>query len=150
MHIVALANQKGGVGKTTTAVNLSGELARRGLRVLLVDCDPQGNATTSLGIAKRDLEVTTYDVIMGTAELKEAIHPTGRPGYDIVPASENLAGAMIELTTMERREWRMAEALKQIEGQYDWVLLDCPPSLGLLTLNALCAAESLLIPLQCE
>jgi chromosome partitioning protein len=149
-HIVALANQKGGVGKTTTAVNLGGELARRGLRLLLVDCDPQGNATTSLGIAKRDLEVTTYDVLMGAAKPKEAIRPTGRPGYDIMPASEHLAGAMIELTAVERREWRLAEALKQIEGQYDWVLLDCPPSLGLLTLNALCAAESVLIPLQCE
>jgi chromosome partitioning protein len=149
-QIVAFANQKGGVGKTTTAVNLAGEFARRGARVLLVDCDPQGNATTSLGIAKRDLATTTYDVIMGLVEPGEAIRPTGRPGYDIMPASEHLAGAMIELTTVERREWRLADALKQIESRYDWVLLDCPPSLGLLTLNALCAAANVLIPLQCE
>jgi chromosome partitioning protein len=149
-HIVALANQKGGVGKTTTAVNLAGEFARRGLRVLLVDCDPQGNATTSLGIAKRDLTVTTYDVVMGLANSDAAIRPTGRTGYDLMPASEHLAGAMIELTTVERREWQLAEALKQVKGQYDWILVDCPPSLGLLTLNALCAASGVLIPLQCE
>jgi chromosome partitioning protein len=149
-RIVAFANQKGGVGKTTTAVNLGGEFARRGLRVLLVDCDPQGNATTSLGVAKRDLAVTTYDVIMGLAEPEQAIRSTGRSSYDLMPASEHLAGAMIELTTVERREWRLAEALGKIEARYDWVLLDCPPSLGLLTLNALCAASGVLIPLQCE
>jgi chromosome partitioning protein len=149
-HIIALANQKGGVGKTTTSVNLAGELAQRGLRVLLVDCDPQGNATTSLGIVKRNLTVTAYDVIMGLAKPTDALRPTGRPGYDVIPASEDLAGAMIELTTVERREWRLAEALAQIDGLYDWILLDCPPSLGLLTLNALCAAEGVLIPLQCE
>ena len=149
-HIVAVANQKGGVGKTTTSVNLAGELARRGIRVLLADCDPQGNATTSLGIAKHNLTTTTYDVIMGLARPGEAILPTGRPDYDLMPSSEHLAGAMIELTTVERREWRLADALDRIDGLYDWVLLDCPPSLGLLTLNALCAAESVLIPLQCE
>jgi chromosome partitioning protein len=149
-YIVALANQKGGVGKTTTAVNLAGEFARRGLRVLLVDCDPQGNATTSLGITKRDLAATTYDVIMGLVEPGDAIRSTGRTGYDLMPASEHLAGAMIELTTADRREWRLAEALRRVENDYDWVLLDCPPSLGLLTLNALCAAAGVLIPLQCE
>jgi chromosome partitioning protein len=149
-RVVAFANQKGGVGKTTTAVNLGGEFALRGLRVLLVDCDPQGNATTSLGITKRDLTTTTYDVIMGMAEPDQAIRSTGRNGYDLMPASEHLAGAMIELTAVERREWRLAEALGKIETRYDWVLLDCPPSLGLLTLNALCAASGVLIPLQCE
>jgi chromosome partitioning protein len=149
-RIVALANQKGGVGKTTTAVNLGGEFARRGLRVLLVDCDPQGNATTSLGIAKRNLSATTYDVIMGLEEPDRAIVSTGRTGYDLMPASEHLAGAMIELTTVERREWCLAVALGKIEASYDWILLDCPPSLGLLTLNALCAASGVLIPLQCE
>jgi chromosome partitioning protein len=147
---LALANQKGGVGKTTTTVNLAGELARRGLHVLLVDCDPQGNATTSLGITKRNLRSTTYELIMGLTEVKEAIHPTGRTDLDIIPASEHLAGAMVELTSIERREWRLAEGLKQLDGKYDWILLDCPPSLGLLTLNALCAAEQVLIPLQCE
>jgi chromosome partitioning protein len=146
---IALANQKGGVGKTTNAVNLAGELARRGQQVLLIDCDPQGNATTSLGIAKRDLRATTYEVIAGLAGLDVAIQPTGRAGFDLVPANEHLAGAMVELTTVERREWRLADALRQVAG-YDWVILDCPPSLGLLTLNALCATQSVLIPLQCE
>jgi chromosome partitioning protein len=149
-RIVALANQKGGVGKTTTAVNLGGEFAKRGMRVLLVDCDPQGNATTSLGVAKRDLVTTTYDVIMGRKKPERAIVPTGRTGYDLMPASEHLAGAMIELTSVERREWCLAEALGKLEVQYDWILLDCPPSLGLLTLNGLCAASGVLIPLQCE
>jgi chromosome partitioning protein len=148
--MVALANQKGGVGKTTTAVNLAGELARRGQHVLLIDCDPQGNATTSLGISKRDLKLTTYDVLMGLVSANAAIRSTGRYGYDIIPASEDLAGAMVELTSVEEREWRLAEALQTLDGQYDRVLLDCPPSLGLLTLNALCAAGSVLIPLQCE
>jgi chromosome partitioning protein len=149
-QIVALANQKGGVGKTTTAVNLAGELARHGQRVLLVDCDPQGNATTSLGIAKRELEVTTYEVLMGLSNAEDAMRSTGRAGYDIMPASEQLAGAMVELTSLEEREWRLSKALEKLNGRYDRVLLDCPPSLGLLTLNALCAAGSVLIPLQCE
>lgn len=147
--ILALANQKGGVGKTTTSVNLAGELARRGQRVLLVDCDPQGNATTSLGIPKRNLRKTTYDVVMGLAPAAQAIYQTGREHFDLMPASEHLAGAMVELIEVEQREWRLAQALQGLEG-YDWVLLDCPPSLGLLTLNALCAADRVLIPLQCE
>ena len=150
MHVVALANQKGGVGKTTTAVNLAGELARRNQHILLIDCDPQGNATTSLGIAKRELSVTTYEVLMGLSSAQDAIRSTGRPQFDIIPASEHLAGAMIELTELDKREWRLAEALEPIDGRYDCVLLDCPPSLGLLTLNALCAARTVLIPLQCE
>ena len=147
--VIALANQKGGVGKTTTSVNLAGELSRRGHRVLLIDCDPQGNATTSLGIDKHSVVTSTYEMLMGLNVPKDVIHETGRTGYDLIPASENLAGAMVELTDIERREWRLAEALDQIEG-YHWVLLDCPPSLGLLTLNALCAAHYVLIPLQCE
>jgi chromosome partitioning protein len=149
-NIIALANQKGGVGKTTTAVNLAGELAGRGAHVLLLDCDPQGNATTSLGIDKRRLALTTYDVLMDSVDTREAIVPTGRNNYDLMPASEHLAGAMVELTTVERREWRLADALKEVQDTYDQILIDCPPSLGLLTLNALCAAGSVLIPLQCE
>src|SRR6476646_8529285 len=111
MHVVALANQKGGVGKTTTAVNLAGELARRNQRVLLLDCDPQGNATTSLGIGKRDLKSTMYEVVMGISSAKDVIRSAGRPGYDIIPASEHLAGAMVELTVIEDREWQLAHAI---------------------------------------
>ncbi|MCU0494319.1 MAG: ParA family protein [Chloroflexaceae bacterium] len=150
MHVVAVANQKGGVGKTTTAVNVAGELARRGQRVLLVDCDPQGNATTSLGISKTSLRTTTYDLLMGGASLEQSVHATGRERYDLIPADEDLAGAAVELIQASEREWRLSTALAQGQDRYDWVLLDCPPSLGLLTVNALCAAQGVLIPLQCE
>lgn len=148
-RIVAVANQKGGVGKTTTSVNLAGELARRGQQVLLIDCDPQGNATTSLGVTKRGLTATTYEVMTGVVGLDGAIRTTGREHFDIVPATEHLAGAMVELVDAERRDWRLADALENVAG-YDWVLLDCPPSLSLITVNALCAAQYVLIPLQCE
>jgi len=148
--IIAVANQKGGVGKTTTTVNLAGELANRGARILLIDCDPQGNATTSLGVDKRSLALTTYDVLMDSADVREAIVSTGRNNYDLMPASEHLAGAMVELATVDKREWRLASVLKEVQGAYDRIFIDCPPSLGLLTLNALCAAGSVLIPLQCE
>jgi chromosome partitioning protein len=147
---MAIANQKGGVGKTTTAVNLGGELARRGLRVLLVDCDPQGNATTSLGIAKQSLAGTTYELLSGDLPINEIVLPSGRPGLSLLPADQDLAGAAVELSQAERREWRLAQALAAAQEQYDWLILDCPPSLGLLTLNALCAADEVLIPLQCE
>jgi chromosome partitioning protein len=149
-QIVALANQKGGVGKTTTAVNLAGEFARRGRRTLLIDCDPQGNATTSLGIAKRTLKATTYDALLGHVLPEQAVIATGRERLDLMPADENLAGAMVELANAERREWRMSEYLGSIRGNYDLILIDCPPSLGLLTINALCAATQVFIPLQCE
>lgn len=148
--IIAVSNQKGGVGKTTTAVNLCGELAQRGLRVLLIDCDPQGNATTSLGIDKHALTLTTYEALMGLVDVSMAIMPANRARYDLLPASEHLAGAMIELASVEQREWRMHALVKQLAPRYDLILIDCPPSLGLLTLNALCAAGHVLIPLQCE
>lgn len=148
--VLALANQKGGVGKTTTAVNLAGELVRRGQRVLLIDSDPQGNATTSLGIAKRNLAATTYDLLMETTDLDQIIISSGRERFDIIPADEDLAGAAIELVGAERREWRMVDALQRVTTAYDRVIIDCPPSLGLITLNALNAAQRVLIPLQCE
>jgi chromosome partitioning protein len=150
MRVIAVANQKGGVGKTTTAVNLAGELARRGRRVLLVDCDPQGNATTSLGLDKRALAATSYDLLMQTVAPAQAIVSSGRERYDLIPADQDLAGAALELTTAERRERRLSDALASYAERYDWVVIDCPPSLGLLTLNALVAADSVLIPLQCE
>lgn len=148
--VIAIANQKGGVGKTTTSVNLAGELAGRGARVLLIDCDPQGNATTSLGIDKRELGLTTYDAIMDNTQARDAVMPTGRTNYDLMPASEHLAGAMVELASADKREWRLTGLVRELQGLYDRILIDCPPSLGLLTLNALCAAEHVLIPLQCE
>lgn len=148
--VIAVSNQKGGVGKTTTSVNIAGVLAQNAYRVLLIDCDPQGNATTSLGIAKRDLEHTTYEVLMGLTAVDTAIQSTGRANYDLLPAGEHLAGAMIELTSADEREWRMRKLVEQLGQAYDFVLIDCPPSLGLLTLNALCAASYVLIPLQCE
>lgn len=148
-RIIALANQKGGVGKTTTSVNIAGELARRGARVLLIDCDPQGNATTSLGIAKAQLASTTYDVLMGHAPIEQVAIETGRAGFQLIPADQDLAGAEIELSQVDKREWQLTRALAAA-SHYDWVLIDCPPSLGLLTLNALCAAYGVIIPLQCE
>ena len=149
-RILAIANQKGGVGKTTTATNIGGELARRGFRVLLIDLDPQGNATTSLGIAKQGLAATVYEVLMGRTAAAAAIVATGRDRFDLLPADQDLAGAMVELTGVDRREWQLQAALATLDGSYDWILIDCPPSLGLLTLNGLCAAGSVLIPLQCE
>lgn len=149
-RVLALANQKGGVGKTTTAVNVAGELALRGRRVLLIDCDPQGNATTSLGIGKRQLRASTYDLLMEAASVADCLVATGRDRLDLVPADQDLAGAAVELTGAERRERRLQVALEGAVGRYEYILIDCPPSLGLLTLNALCAADSVLIPLQCE
>lgn len=149
-RILALANQKGGVGKTTTTVNIAGELARRGRRVLLIDCDPQGNATTSLGIAKQELRATTYDLLIGTVELEDVVLSSGRDYLDLLPADQDLAGAAVEMVSIHDRERRLCVALERGASGYDYVLIDCPPSLGLLTLNALVAADGVLIPLQCE
>ena len=149
MSVVAVANQKGGVGKTTTAVNLSAYLAL-GLRVLLIDLDPQANATSSLGIDPSGVELSTYDALIGQAQLSQTIVSSGRTQLDLVPASRALAGAQVELVELPEREHRLRTALSQVRSDYDVVLIDCPPSLGILTLNALVATDLLLAPVQCE
>ena len=149
--IIAFANQKGGVGKTTTAVNLSAALAYRTRgRVLLVDSDPQGNATSGLGINKREVKHSVYDVVIGSCSAKEAVVRTKYKNLDIMPSSIDLAAAEIELVDMENRALRLKTALAMIQQDYDYICIDCPPSLGLLTLNALAACTSILVPIQCE
>lgn len=149
-RIIAIANQKGGVGKTTTAINLATAMAATKKTVLLIDLDPQGNASTGLGIPRDARDINSYHVLIGEAGLAETTHDTEIPGLKVVPSGVDLSGAEIELVDMERREVRLAEALKPALGVYDYVLIDCPPSLNLLTLNALVAAHSVMVPLQCE
>ena len=149
-RILAVANQKGGVGKTTTAINLATALAAVHKRVLVIDFDPQGNASTGLGIPRQARTVTSYDVLRADRTLAEATVPTTVPDLFVVPASVDLSGAEVELVEMERREFRLRDALSGATLDYDYVLIDCPPSLGLLTLNALVAADAVLVPLQCE
>jgi chromosome partitioning protein len=149
-RVVAIANQKGGVGKTTTAINLGTALAACGKTVLLIDIDPQGNASTGLGIDPKARAITTYDVVLGRAKLADAIISTKIPGFDLVSSIVDLSAAEIELVDQERREFRLKGALAELDRRYDYVLIDCPPSLGLLTINALAAAATVLVPLQCE
>ena len=148
--IFCIANQKGGVGKTTTTVNLAAALARIGQRVLLVDLDPQGNATMGSGIDKRSMALSVYDVLLESAGVAEAALPAGDAGYQVLGANRELAGAEVELVDLPHRDQRLRQALTAVEGSYDFVLIDCPPSLSMLTLNGLCAAHGVIVPMQCE
>jgi len=148
--IIAIANQKGGVGKTTTAVNLSSCLAYRGKRVLLIDNDPQGNTTSGLGVDKDSIRKSTYDIIINSESIKEVMISTVMDNLMLCPSNVNLAGAEVELVSMISRETRMKMALQEVKEEFDFIIIDCPPSLGLLTLNSLTAADTILVPIQCE
>ncbi|GAA3890179.1 MULTISPECIES: ParA family protein [Anoxybacillus] len=148
--IIAIANQKGGVGKTTTAVNLSACLAHMGKKTLLVDIDPQGNATSGIGVEKHEIEQCAYDLLVEEVDVRQVIRPTNIERLHIIPATIQLAGAEIELVPIVSREVRLQKALSPIKDVYDFIIIDCPPSLGLLTINALTSADTVLIPVQCE
>lgn len=147
---IAIVNQKGGVGKTTTAVNLIAALGSRGKKVLLADIDPQGNSTSGLGIDKRQLKYSSYDVLINGVRAKDAVLKTEFENVDILPANMNLAGSELELVDTDNREGKLKTALALIKDEYDFIFLDCPPSLGLITLNALCACDTIMVPIQCE
>lgn len=149
-RILAITNQKGGVGKTTTAINVAAALAANDLRVLVIDSDPQGNATTGMGTTKTADLPGLYHVLLGGTEISEAILHTGFEGLDLIPSDKNLVGANLELVDAPRREFRLHDKVESVRSQYDFILIDCPPALDLLTLNALIAADAVLVPIQCE
>lgn len=149
-RIFCIANQKGGVGKTTTTVNLAAGLARLEQRVLLIDLDPQGNATMGSGIQKAELDNSVYQVLLGLSDVPQAKQASESGGFDVLPSNRDLAGAEVELVDLERREHRLKEALQKVSDQYDFILIDCPPALSMLTINGLCAADGVIIPMQCE
>ena len=148
--IISLVNQKGGVGKSTTTVNLGAYLVSHGKKVLLIDMDPQANATTGIGFRPENIEKNIYDVISGKVFLQDAIIKTSLLGYDIVPATQDLAGATVELVEATEREFKFYNAIKNVKDNYDYILIDCPPSLGLLTVNSLAASDRIIVPIQCE
>lgn len=149
-RIIAIANQKGGVGKTTTAINLSACLAETGKHVLMLDCDPQGNATSGLGVDKNKAEVTSYDILIGEATVEEAIVHTEYQGLDIIPSNINLSGAEIELIGIDHKEYILQKQIYPLKDKYDFIIIDCPPSLNMLTVNAMTTADTVLVPIQCE
>ena len=149
-RIIAIANQKGGVGKTTTTINLSACLAEAGKKVLVIDVDPQGNTTSGLGIDKNDVENTVYELMLGEADLRECIYQSVMEGLEVIPSNVNLAGAEIELIDIDEREYILKKITESVKDEYDFIMLDCPPSLSMLTVNAMTAANTVLVPIQCE
>lgn len=148
--VIAITNQKGGVGKTTTAVNVAASMGSLGKKTLLIDIDPQGNSTSGLGLDRRSLELSVYDVLISGEKPEKAIIKTDFKNLDILPSHMNLAGAEIELIDLEHRESRLKKSISEVRGKYDYIFIDCPPSLGLITTNALCLSDSLIVPIQCE
>ena len=148
--IISIANQKGGVGKTTTSINLSTILAKKGKKVLMIDADPQGNASSGVGIDRDEIELSTYDILINEVQMQNVVKKTNIKNLDLCPSNINLAGAEVELVSVMSREHRLKEKLEEIRDEYDFIIIDCPPSLGLITLNAFTASDSVLIPVQCE